>query len=374
MIIEIVLVVVLIVLVAAGAVAIIRVTRSRSARDDWLGELDDIRRSALNFDDDDPLLGESRKLEGELEGEDSDLHEPADSLEGNGSPPPPSVPVDAGPDEGLAVPDLPSPPAAAKWALGSADEETGLEESRTEPDTVADGEPELVTDGEPDTTAEGALPTEDESEPASPESESESEAGPESDDRTESHLPPGAVSPAPPPGAPVSPPVALLGLQPDVVHQLGERRFEEFQHGDVAITRVELGSATVARRETAFGGTILAIELQEGSVWHHPAPDAASQITLTVHTPAGWVSAHGANVLITSEPDGWCYTMCLEGACTVETASQRATTRLEAGQVGRCRVDLAELQVAAAQPEAIEGDELIQLHLGFDAARWAAGA
>ena len=90
-------------------------------------------------------------------------------------------------------------------------------------------------------------------------------------------------------------------------------------------------------------------------------------MTLTVHTPAGWVSGHGAQVLVTSEDDGWCYTMCFSGACTVELAAARSTRRLVAGDVGQPARRIPTCRWCRARQALFDEDDLIRLHHDLDA-------
>ena len=159
-------------------------------------------------------------------------------------------------------------------------------------------------------------------------------------------------------------------LAPDRVVTASGRVFNEYHHRDGGLTRVERGGANVSHRRTSFGNPTFTVDLRRGSVWHRPAVGTSGYVqpvTLTVHTPAGWVSGHGAQVLVTSEDDGWCYTMCFSGACTVELAAARSTRRLVAGDVGRASASHPDVQVVSGSQALFDEDDLIRLHRDLDA-------
>ncbi len=180
-------------------------------------------------------------------------------------------------------------------------------------------------------------------------------------------MPATPLAPAQPPAAPRE---ALDELAPDRVVTASGRVFSEYRHRDGGLTRVERGGATVSQRRTSFGNPTFTVDLRRGSVWHRPGVETsgyAQPVTLTVHTPAGWVSGHGAQVLVTSEDDGWCYTMCFTGACTVELAAARSTRRLVAGDVGRASASHPDVQVVSGSQALFDEDDLIRLHRDLDA-------
>ena len=157
---------------------------------------------------------------------------------------------------------------------------------------------------------------------------------------------------------------------PRVDHRVGRVAGPARQARDGGLTRVERGGATVSQRRTSFGNPTFTVDLRRGSVWHRPGvgtSDYVQPVTLTVHTPAGWVSGHGAQVLVTSEDDGWCYTMCFTGACTVELAAARSTRRLVAGDVGRASASHPDVQVKSGSQALFDEDDLIRLHRDLDA-------
>jgi len=395
-----ILLVVAAVLVLGGIVlGVVSWMRSRSARADWLGELDDIRRDALvdghehhvepRAEDAEELGPDAGSSAGD--GNDADAAEAADSGTAPGA-------GDRGEEEEQAGPD-------AEDQDGTGDESEHEHEHEHEAEDAPSDEPDGpdqggAAEGE---VADGAEPPADDTEPegddwaklmplrepepeAEPEPESDAEPAAETGPEVGAEpvaaqaaiaLPAAPLAPAQPPvapSAPAQPPAAPRevadDLAPDRVVSAGGRVFNEYRHRDGGLTRVERGGATVSQRRTSFGNPTFTVDLRRGSVWHRPAADTsgyAQPVTLTVHTPAGWVSGHGAQVLVTSEDDGWCYTMCFSGACTVELAAARSTRRLVAGDVGRASASYPDVQVASGSQALFDEDDLIRLHRGLDA-------
>ncbi|MBS1848936.1 MAG: hypothetical protein JST73_11730 [Actinobacteria bacterium] len=305
---KVVIVLCIVVVVAAAVAFAIRAVRSRSARTDWLGELDEIRRASL---------GDDEEVTGALE---AVIVDDADS--------------DDWPDSEPSVED-PEP-------------------VEDEDDADADGDADAHTDG----TDEDGDADPDGAAAASDDGVIEATRDAASTD-VETDVP-----------RPTPKPVVVTGTPTRTVTDAGSL-FNEYQWSGSGLVRVETTNPTglrVVATEVVGDGddgaarTDFAVDLPRGTLWLRSGP---GNPTCAVRTSGAWISASGVFLVVASE-DEWTYVMCLEGEGTIQPHGNGRRETLHAGQLGRVRPDSDGCDVIETGIDALESEGAVRRQRRLD--------
>lgn len=315
---------VVVVAVAALVVLVVRGVRNRSERDDWLGELSEIRRDSLG--DDEEVTGALEAVVVEA-GEPVELGERVESGE-------------SGIDSADPVDVLAEREGAEREV---AEGEVAVGETAEEPFGQLDEKPGEVPDVVPN-HAEAVAPIVATGAPA----RTITDAGTLFDEYDW----PGFAT-----------------LRVDVTEPRGIRVILDLHLG------TETGQMAQESLEVATGapggeipGEVM-VDLPRGVLWFHPEqPD--SDATCSVRIPGGWVRTRGSTAVLISED--WCFVMCVSGTASIRPAvvGEDGVDRvaLAGGQLARLGVgDLAGCDVVDVGVDVLESDGVIRRQRRLDA-------
>ena len=293
----------IVLVVGAAAITVLTLFRSRVARSEWLGELDDIRRTSLGGTDE--VTGAMQAV-----GAKEDLSDQSDGT------------------ADVAVHDHFD---AAKWPT---EPEPGDSAANQEPEDPAVAEVLVAEDAESAPVVETA---------------------------------PVVGSPVEPGTQPGAPRLNVVTDQPDRLFDEGHSKFAEFDRADGAVVRIDMSEPEgirVVNGVDAAGAATCAVDLPRGLLWHRSG--STPHEMCSVRTPAGWINATGATVLVQVEEAGWSYAMCLEGDASLETMPDGAYVPFPPGHIGRGKAGHGGFEITKVGHEALESEGAVRRQRRFD--------
>ena len=283
--------------VGAAVITVLTLFRSKVARSEWLGELDDIRRTSL---------GGTEEVTGAMQaiGPKDDLSDQSDGTEGTSAHGHFDAAEWPAEREGgdAAVGEEPSTPAVTEVPVAEEVDVTSIVEQPTKPDTpTGAARLDVVTD------------------------------------------------------------------QPDRMFEEGRSNFSEFDRADGAVVRIDMSEPEgirVVNGVDSVGAATCAIDLPHGLLWHRPG--STPHEVCSVRTPAGWINATGATVLVQVEEGGWSYAMCLDGDASLETMPDGAYVPFPPGHIGRGKAEGGGFEITKVGHEALESEGAVRRQRRFD--------